>query len=36
MQVRKVVKAAIKIAPIVYPIIIKVIDAKKKKTPLKK
>ncbi len=36
MQVRKVVKAAIKIAPIVYPIIIKAIDARKKKNPLKK
>lgn len=36
MQVRKVVKAAIKIAPIVYPIVIKVIDAKRKKNPLKK
>ncbi len=36
MKLGKVVKAAIKIAPIVYPIIKKVIAAKKKKTPVKK
>jgi|GEM_PF-2141070 hypothetical protein len=36
MQVKKIVKAAIKIAPIVYPIVIKAIDAKKKKSPVKK
>jgi hypothetical protein len=36
MQVRKIIKAAIKIAPIVYPIVIKAIDARKKKSPLKK
>lgn len=39
MKVRNVVKTAIKLAPIVYPIIIKVIDsrkAKSKQIPMKR
>ncbi|MEK4090672.1 hypothetical protein MKZ08_02730 [Viridibacillus sp. FSL R5-0477] len=35
MKVRNVVKTAIKLAPIVYPIVIKVIDSRKAKSKAK-
>ncbi|MBB5170856.1 hypothetical protein HNQ42_002275 [Rummeliibacillus stabekisii] len=36
MQLRKVIKTVIKIAPVVYPIILKVIDARHDKKAMKK